>query len=61
MKTSDFIAKKLSSYTNFAFTGQGGSVVHILDSLSKIKKVKVIPAQNEQGASIASDAYTRIT
>ena len=47
MQTSDFIAKKLSSYTNFAFTGQGGSVVHILDSLSKIKNIIVIPAQNE--------------
>ena len=36
MKASDYIAKKLT-FTNHVFSGQGGSVVHILDSLSKIK------------------------
>ncbi len=59
MKASDFIAKKLSQYTNHVFSGQGGSVVHILDSLSKIKKIKIVPSQNEQGASLAADAYYR--
>jgi acetolactate synthase-1/2/3 large subunit len=61
MKCSDFIAKKISNYTNHIFSGQGGSVVHILDSLSKIKKIKIIPSQNEQGASLAADAYSRTT
>lgn len=59
MKLSDYIAKKVSTYTNYAFTGQGGSVVHINDSLSKEKKIKIIPAQNEQGASLAADAFYR--
>ena len=59
MKASDYIAKKISTFTNHVFSGQGGSVVHILDSLSKIKKVKIIPSQNEQGASLAADAYYR--
>jgi len=59
MKASDYIAKKLSSYTNYAFTGQGGSVVHILDSLSKVKKINILPSQNEQGASLAADAFYR--
>ena len=59
MKASDFIASKISKLTNHVFTGQGGSVVHILDSLSKIKKIQIIPSQNEQGASLAADAYTR--
>ena len=59
MKASDFIALKISKLTNHVFTGQGGSVVHLLDSLSKIKNVKIIPSQNEQGASLAADAYTR--
>jgi acetolactate synthase-1/2/3 large subunit len=61
MKTSDFIAKKLSGYSKFVFTGQGGSVVHILDSLSKVKRIRIIPSQNEQGASLAADAYFRTT
>ena len=59
MKASDFIAKKLSNYTNHVFSGQGGSVVHILDSLSRVKGVRIIPSQNEQGASLAADAYYR--
>ncbi len=59
MKCSDIIAKKIETFTDFAFTGQGGSVVHILDSLKRVSKVKVIPSQNEQGASMAADAYTR--
>ena len=61
MKCSDIIAKKIESLTDFAFTGQGGSVVHILDSLKRVSNVKIIPSQNEQGASMAADAYTRAT
>lgn len=61
MKCSDFIAKKISNYSNYVFSGQGGSVVHILDSLSKNKRIKIIPSQNEQGASLAADAYYRTT
>ena len=59
MKSSDLIAQKISEYTDYVFSGQGGSVVHILDSLYKRKDVKLIPSQNEQGASLAADAYTR--
>jgi acetolactate synthase-1/2/3 large subunit len=59
MKASDLIAEKISQYTDFVFSGQGGSVIHLLDSLYKRKDVKLIPSQNEQGASLAADAYTR--
>lgn len=59
MKSSDLIAQKLAEYTDYVFSGQGGSVVHILDSLYKRDDVKIIPSQNEQGASLAADAYTR--
>ena len=33
MKASDFIAKKIASFTTHVFNGQGGSVVHILDKM----------------------------
>ena len=59
MKLSDYIAKFLSKITDSVFVGQGGNIVHVLDSLGKRKDIKVIPAQNEQGASIAADAYSR--
>lgn len=59
MKASDLIALKLSEYSDYVFSGQGGSVVHILDSLHRREGIKVIPSQNEQGASLAADAYSR--
>ena len=59
MKASDLIALKLAKYSDYVFSGQGGSVVHILDSLSKRDGIKIVPAQNEQGASLAADAYSR--
>lgn len=59
MKLSDYIAKFLSGITDSVFVGQGGNIIHVLDSLGKRKDIKVIPSQNEQGASIAADAYSR--
>tara|TARA_B100000787_G_scaffold38573_1_gene27293 strand:- start:510 stop:2255 length:1746 start_codon:yes stop_codon:yes gene_type:complete len=61
MKASDLIVKKLSQYTNHVFSGQGGSVVHICDSVTKNKNIELVPSQNEQGASLAADAYTRVS
>ena len=59
MKLSDYIAQFLSKITDSVFVGQGGNIIHVLDSLGKRKDVKVIPSQNEQAASIAADAYSR--
>ena len=59
MKASDLMALYLSEYSDYVFSGQGGSVVHILDSLHRREGIKVIPSQNEQGASLAADAYSR--
>ena len=60
MKLSDYIADFISKKTQHVFVGQGSCVVHLLDSLSKIKKMKIVPSQNEQGAAIAADAYSRL-
>ena len=59
MKLSDYIAEFLSKITDTVFVGQGGNIIHVLDSLGKRKDINVIPSQNEQGASIAADAYSR--
>jgi len=61
MKLSDYIAKFLAKHTKHVFVGNGGCVVHILDSLDKIPDIKVIPCQNEQGAAIAAEAYYRVS
>ena len=59
VKLSDYIADFLSKLTGHAFTGHGGCIVHLLDSLESHPKIKIVPCQNEQGASLAADAYTR--
>jgi acetolactate synthase-1/2/3 large subunit len=59
MKASDFIANFLSKYSNYAFGGQGSSVIHIVDSIYKHKSINFIPGQSEQGSSLAADAYYR--
>lgn len=59
IKISDLLASKISKITNCVFSGQGGFVIHVMDSFNKIKKVKIIPGQSEQGCSLAADAYSR--
>ena len=61
IKVSDFIAKFLSKQTKHVFVGQGGSVVHLLDSINKTKNLRNISSQNEQASAIAADAYARVT
>lgn len=59
MKASDYLANFLSKYSKYAFGGQGSSVIHIVDSIYKNKKITFIPGQTEQASSIAADAYYR--
>ena len=61
MKVSDYIANFLSERTQFVFGGQGGSVVHLVNSIDKNKKISFIPGQNEQASSMAADAYYRVS
>lgn len=59
MKLTDYIAEFISKIASDVFVGQGGNIIHVLDSLGKRKDIKVIPSQNEQAAAIAADAYSR--
>lgn len=61
MKLSDYIAEFISKHTKHAFVGNGGCIVHVLDSLSKLENFKIVPCQNEQGASIAAESYSRVS
>ena len=60
MKLSDYMCQFLSNYTNTIFIGNGGCVITLLDSIDKSDKLKAIPTHNEQGASIAAEAYSRV-
>ena len=59
MKLTDYIGEYISKIADNVFVGQGGNIIHVLDSLGKRKDIKIIPSQNEQGAAIAADAYSR--
>ena len=59
MKLSDYVAKFLAEISDYAFVGQGSCVIHILDSIDKRDDIRSISSQNEQGASLAADAYSR--
>jgi len=61
MKLSDYIATFIAEKTHYVFVGNGGCVVHILDSLNNIDNMKLVPFVNEQGASIAAEAHYRVT
>ena len=61
MKLSDYVADFISHQTRHVFVGNGGCVVHILDSMDKHRGLKIIPCENEQGAAIAAEAYTRVS
>ena len=45
MKLTDYIAKFVSEISDHVFVGQGGNIVHVLDSFSKRKDIKIIPSQ----------------
>ena len=59
MKVSDLIADLVSKETKHIFCGNGGWVTNLLFSFDKV--VKLIPVANEQAASFAADAYSRLT
>jgi acetolactate synthase-1/2/3 large subunit len=60
MKLSDYIAVFLARHTEHIFVGNGGCVIHILDSIENTLGLKNIPCENEQGAAIAAEAYSRV-
>ena len=61
MKLTDYIADFIAERTNHVFVGNGGCVVHILDSLNNKKNMELVPFVNEQGSSIAAEVHYRVT
>ena len=45
MKVSDYIARFIKRYASHIFVGQGGNIIHVLDSCAKLKGLEVIPSQ----------------
>ena len=60
MKLSDAVAKYLKSQgVEVIFGYQGGSITHMIDSFEKYG-IHYVQNYNEQGSSLAADAYARI-
>ncbi|MGB8454193.1 MAG: thiamine pyrophosphate-binding protein [Anaerocolumna sp.] len=62
MKCSDFIAMHLEELgIRCIFGYQGGSITHLVDSISKRPLLKYIQNYNEQASSLCADAYARLS
>jgi acetolactate synthase-1/2/3 large subunit len=61
LKSSDFIVRYLFSQgLDTVFEVIGGMTTHLIDSLARFEKIKIVPMKHEQSASFAVDAYGRI-
>jgi len=62
MKLSDFIVEFLrQNGVTSVFELCGGSIIHVLDSLHKQKKIKIVSMHHEQAAAIAAEGFARCT
>jgi acetolactate synthase I/II/III large subunit len=60
MKASDYITQFIESQgCHFVFGYIGGAITHLVDSISKSKKVQFIQVYHEQTASFAAEGYSR--
>src|SRR5579863_5884244 len=62
MKASDYIAEVLSSHgVQSVFEVSGGMIAHLLDSIHRQGKIRIVSMHHEQAAAFAADAAGRIT
>lgn len=60
MKVSDYIVKFFERKgIKYIFGYQGGMITHVIDSISKSKKIKFIHTYHEQSAALAAEGYAR--
>jgi acetolactate synthase-1/2/3 large subunit len=62
MKASDYIAEVLNLHgVRYVFEVSGGMITHLLDSINKQGKIRVVSVHHEQAAAFAADAVGRMT
>jgi acetolactate synthase-1/2/3 large subunit len=61
IRVADYIANKISEYTDHIFLVTGGGAMHLNDAFGRQKNLKYICCHNEQACSIAAEAYTRVS
>ena len=61
-RVSDLIADFLCEIgSRHAFALSGGGNMYLIDALNKNKNIEIIPFHHEQTASIAAEAYSRVS
>lgn len=62
MRVSDYIVKHLESIgVDKVFLLSGGGMMHLLDAVSRSKKIQYICNHHEQASGMAADAYARVS
>src|SRR5271154_5087794 len=62
MKASDYIAEALYNHgVRNVFEVSGGMIAHLLDSINRQGKLRVVSMHHEQAAAFAADAIGRMT
>src|SRR6516162_429384 len=62
MKASDYIAAYLHAQgVTHVFEVVGGMIAHLIDSIHRQGKIRLVSVHHEQSASIAADAMGRLT
>ncbi|MCX6626186.1 MAG: thiamine pyrophosphate-binding protein [Candidatus Solibacter sp.] len=62
MKASDYIAAALDHYgVRHVFEVSGGMITHLLDSIHRQGKIRLVSVHHEQAAAFAADAVGRMS
>ncbi|MEK7630420.1 MAG: thiamine pyrophosphate-binding protein [Patescibacteria group bacterium] len=62
MKLSDYVVQHLADRkVKKVFLITGGAIAHVVDSFRNIKGIDYVCHQNEQGAAMAAEAYSRLS
>lgn len=61
IRLADYIFNKVSEYTDRVFLVTGGGAMHLNDAIGRNKNIKYVCCHHEQAASIAAEAYTRVS
>ena len=61
IRLADYIFDKVSEYTNRVFLVTGGGAMHLNDAIGRNKKIRYVCCHHEQAASMAAEAYTRVS
>jgi len=61
IRLADFVFQEISSYTDKIFLVTGGGAMHLNDAIGRNKNLQYICCHHEQAASIAAEAYSRVS